>query len=96
MCALRVTEGARTRIIKAGGTIITFEQLAVESPLGQNTVLMQVTLSIAPLPSGYYGNSNQVTLGRLDASPRKRASYFVSSVVRTFELSNKQFSSLFP
>ncbi|XP_063677215.1 large ribosomal subunit protein eL18-like [Bolinopsis microptera] len=41
VCALRVTEGARTRIIKAGGTIITFEQLAVESPLGQNTVLMQ-------------------------------------------------------
>jgi len=81
ICALRVTEGARTRIIKAGGTIITFEQLAVESPLGQNTVLLQVTLSIAPLPSGCLDNSNFVTLGRLDASSRKRAPYLISLVV---------------
>ena len=41
VCALRVTEGARARILKAGGEIITFDQLAVRSPLGQNTVLMQ-------------------------------------------------------
>ncbi|KAL5262658.1 hypothetical protein ACHWQZ_G008155 [Mnemiopsis leidyi] len=41
ICALRVTEGARSRIVKAGGSVITFEQLAVESPLGQNTVLLQ-------------------------------------------------------
>lgn len=41
MCALRVTERARGRILKAGGEIITFDQLALRSPRGQNTVLMQ-------------------------------------------------------
>eukprot|EP00116_Pleurobrachia_bachei_P010974 sb/3471236/ len=41
VCALRFTEGARTRIMKAGGSCITFEQLAVEAPLGQNTVVLQ-------------------------------------------------------
>ena len=41
VCALRVTERARARIIKAGGEIITFDQLALRSPKGKNTVLMQ-------------------------------------------------------
>jgi len=38
---LRVTEGARARILKAGGEIITFDQLALRSPKGQNTILLQ-------------------------------------------------------
>lgn len=41
ICALRVTEKARARILKAGGEIITFDQLALRAPLGQNTVLVQ-------------------------------------------------------
>jgi len=41
VCALRVTERARARIIKAGGTILTFDQLAVRAPTGKNTVLVQ-------------------------------------------------------
>lgn len=41
LCALNVTERARARILKAGGQIITFDQLALKSPKGQNTVLMQ-------------------------------------------------------
>merc|ERR1739838_526434 len=41
ICALHVTERARARILKAGGEIITFDQLALRSPKGQNTVLMQ-------------------------------------------------------
>merc|ERR1712121_279915 len=41
VCALRVTEGARARILKAGGELITFDQLALRAPKGQNTVLMQ-------------------------------------------------------
>ena len=41
ICALRVTEGARARILKAGGEIITFDQLALRSPKGQNTILLQ-------------------------------------------------------
>ncbi|OWF53321.1 60S ribosomal protein L18-like [Mizuhopecten yessoensis] len=41
ICALKVTERARARILKSGGEIITFDQLALRSPKGQNTVLMQ-------------------------------------------------------
>lgn len=41
VCALRVTEGARARILKAGGELITFDQLALRAPKGQNTILVQ-------------------------------------------------------
>merc|ERR1711860_19391 len=41
VCALHVTEGARARIIKTGGEILTFDQLAVKAPKGNNTVLIQ-------------------------------------------------------
>ena len=41
MCALRLTEGARTRILKSGGEVITFDQLALISPTGKNTLLLQ-------------------------------------------------------
>lgn len=38
-----MTEGARARILKAGGELITFDQLALRAPKGQNTVLLQGT-----------------------------------------------------
>merc|ERR1712168_481222 len=41
VCALRITERARGRILKAGGEIMTFDQLALQAPKGQNTVLVQ-------------------------------------------------------
>ncbi|WP_411016227.1 hypothetical protein, partial [Salmonella sp. s51884] len=41
ICALHVTERARARILKAGGEILTLDQLALKSPRGQNTVLLQ-------------------------------------------------------
>nr|CAD7257887.1 unnamed protein product [Timema shepardi] len=41
VCALRATEKARARILKAGGEIITFDQLALRAPTGKKTVLMQ-------------------------------------------------------
>merc|ERR1712025_360614 len=41
LCALRVTEKARERILKAGGEIITFDQLALRAPTGKNTLLLQ-------------------------------------------------------
>merc|ERR1711923_329221 len=41
LCALRVTEKARERILKAGGEIITFDQLALRAPTGKNTLLIQ-------------------------------------------------------
>jgi len=39
--ALRVTETARARILKAGGEILTFDQLAMIAPTGANTVLLR-------------------------------------------------------
>ncbi|XP_076890186.1 large ribosomal subunit protein eL18y-like [Bidens hawaiensis] len=39
--ALRFTETARTRIEIAGGECLTFDQLALQAPLGQNTVLVR-------------------------------------------------------
>ena len=41
VCALRLTETARARILKAGGEIITFDQLAILAPTGKNTVLLR-------------------------------------------------------
>ena len=40
IAALRVTDGARARIEAAGGEVITFDQLAMASPTGSNTVCM--------------------------------------------------------
>lgn len=44
--ALRFTERARARIVKAGGECLTFDQLALQAPLGQNTVRMSNRVSI--------------------------------------------------
>lgn len=41
VCALRVTDRARERIAKAGGEVMTFDQLALAAPTGKNTILMQ-------------------------------------------------------
>ncbi|CAK0870177.1 unnamed protein product [Prorocentrum cordatum] len=41
VCALRYTETARARILKAGGECITFDQLALRAPMGQGTVLLR-------------------------------------------------------
>jgi len=41
VCALHVTERARARILEAGGEILTFDQLALRSPKGKKTVLLQ-------------------------------------------------------
>ncbi|XP_039562338.1 60S ribosomal protein L18 [Passer montanus] len=40
VCALRVTRGARSRILRAGGSILTFDQLAMATPKGKGTVLL--------------------------------------------------------
>ncbi|KAF8727132.1 hypothetical protein HU200_019640 [Digitaria exilis] len=39
--ALRFTETARARIINSGGECLTFDQLALRAPLGENTVLLR-------------------------------------------------------
>ncbi|CAF0816640.1 unnamed protein product [Rotaria sordida] len=41
VCALHLTERVRARILGAGGEILTFDQLALRTPKGKNTVLLQ-------------------------------------------------------
>jgi len=41
VCALRFTEAARSRIEKAGGECLTFDQLAMMAPTGTNCVLLR-------------------------------------------------------
>merc|ERR1711997_1163133 len=41
VAALHVTEKARERILKAGGEVMTLDQLALKAPTGQNTLLLQ-------------------------------------------------------
>merc|ERR1712150_171894 len=41
VCALRFTESARVRILKAGDECLTFDQLALRAPTGKNTLLIQ-------------------------------------------------------
>lgn len=41
ICALRFTESARSRIVKAGGQCLTFDQLALAAPTGSNCILLR-------------------------------------------------------
>lgn len=50
--ALRFTETARARIINAGGECLTFDQLALRAPLGENTVCFLDCLSIPVQENG--------------------------------------------
>ena len=53
--ALRFTETARARIEKAGGECLTFDQLALRAPLGQNTVCFYsfTTFTLCPFQISY-------------------------------------------
>lgn len=41
ICALRFTDTARARILRAGGECLTFDQLALQAPTGEGTVLLR-------------------------------------------------------
>ncbi|EPY50895.1 60S ribosomal protein L18 [Schizosaccharomyces cryophilus OY26] len=41
VAALRFTKSARARILKAGGEVMTLDQLALRAPTGSNTVLLR-------------------------------------------------------
>ena len=45
IACLRVTESCRQRILKAGGEILTLDQLALRTPTGQGTVLLRAKKS---------------------------------------------------
>ncbi len=73
LCALRVTEGARARILKAGGEVITFDQLALLSPEGTGTVLLRGRRT-ARKANKYFGNPGtpgSTTRPRINNTGRK-------------------------
>jgi large subunit ribosomal protein L18e len=59
VCALRFTEDARARIVKAGGECLTFDQLALLAPTGSNTVLLRGSKSSRESVS-HFGHSTSV------------------------------------
>nr|CAB3265703.1 60S ribosomal protein L18 [Phallusia mammillata] len=76
VCALRVTEAARARILAAGGNIITFDQLAQQAPKGQNTVLLQGVRTSRKVYSHF---------GRAPGVPHSHTKPYVRSKGRKFE-----------
>lgn len=84
VCALRFAEGARERILKAGGEVLTFDQLATKSPRGKNTVLLQ-------------GSRNARTackhFGLAPGQPNSHSRPYVRSKGRKFERARGRRSS---
>eukprot|EP01018_Ginkgo_biloba_P041066 Gb_21301 [translate_table: standard] len=74
--ALKFTETARARILKAGGECWTFDQLALRAPLGQNTVLLR----------GPKNNREAVKhFGRAPGVPHSHTKPYVRSKGRKYE-----------
>jgi large subunit ribosomal protein L18e len=59
VCALSFTEGARKRIVAAGGECITLDQLALRSPKGENTILFRGPKSREAL--SHFGHNTSVS-----------------------------------
>ncbi|XP_033631207.1 60S ribosomal protein L18-like [Asterias rubens] len=76
LCALHVTAGARSRILKAGGEILTLDQLALKAPKGQNTVLLQGPRKAR----GVYRH-----FGKAPGTPHSHTKPYVRSKGRKFE-----------
>merc|ERR1719199_1013487 len=74
VCATRFTESARAAIVKAGGECLTFDALALRSPLGQGTVLLRGPVK-AREAERYFGKApgvpNSTTAPRVRAKGRK-------------------------
>ena len=76
VCALRFTETVRKRIIKAGGECITFDKLAMRSPLGKGTVLLR-----GPVKS----RESEKYFGRAPGVPHSNTAPRVRAKGRKFE-----------
>ncbi|KAK9513889.1 hypothetical protein VZT92_027390 [Zoarces viviparus] len=76
ICALRVTDGARRRILKSGGEVMTFDQLALASPKGQGTVL---------LSGPRKGREVYRHFGKAPGTPHSHTKPYIRSKGRKFE-----------
>lgn len=74
--ALRVTETARARIIKAGGEVLTFDQLALRAPKGSNCVLLRGATKAREVERHF---------GAAPGTPHSDAKPYVRSKGRKFE-----------
>merc|ERR1712137_1094499 len=77
VCALRFTETARARIVKAGGECLTFDKLALRSPMGQGTVLLR-----GPVKS----RESERHFGRAPGVPNSSTKPYVRAKGRKFEM----------
>merc|ERR1712216_877819 len=80
LCALRVTESARARILNNGGEIITFDQLAQLYPTGSNCVLLRGPRFARESARHWAGHRGGAT-----GTPGSTAAPYVRSKGRKFE-----------
>uniref|UniRef100_A0A8C9HUA1 Large ribosomal subunit protein uL15/eL18 domain-containing protein n=1 Tax=Piliocolobus tephrosceles TaxID=591936 RepID=A0A8C9HUA1_9PRIM len=76
VCALRFTEGARKRIIDAGGECLTFDELALKHPTGRKCVLLR-----GPTKA----RTAEKHFGKAPGQPKSKARPYVRSKGRKFE-----------
>merc|ERR1719156_373815 len=76
VCALRFTETARARIVKAGGECLTFDKLALKAPTGAGTVLLR-----GPVKS----REAERHFGKAPGVPHSSTAPYVRSKGRKFE-----------
>ncbi|CDQ84866.1 unnamed protein product, partial [Oncorhynchus mykiss] len=84
VCALKVTDGARRRILKAGGQVMTFDQLALAAPKGQGTVL---------LSGPRKGREVYRHFGKACGTPHSHTKPYIRSKGRKFERARGRRSS---
>jgi len=80
VCALRFTETARARILKAGGECLTFDQLALSDPKGENLVLLRGKKSAREAVKHFAGHR-----GGAVGTPGSNAKPYVRAKGRKFE-----------
>ena len=81
ICALKVTSAAKQRILKAGGQVMTLDQLIVKNPTGANVQLLRGPLNREALthfgkPCGLPGSHTRpyaAGKGRNHEAPSKNA-----------------------
>ncbi|GFE53085.1 ribosomal protein RPL18 [Babesia ovis] len=76
VCALRVTETARTRLLKAGGEVITFDELVARAPTGTNCTLLRGATKAREADKHF---------GKAPGTPHSSAKPYVRSKGRKFE-----------
>ena len=86
--ALRFTDGARARITKAGGSCMTFDQLAHIAPLGANCLLLRGAKNAREAVKHFAGVNGGAT-----GTPGSSAKPYVRSKGRKFERARGRRSS---